>query len=64
MVNYQENNYLEQYEDLKLNYKEYVGDQLLSSIITYDKMKNYYPIQLIDLRFPADHISPEISKVV
>ena len=27
MVNYEENNYLEQYKDLKLFYKEYVSDQ-------------------------------------
>ena len=57
MVNYDENNYLEQYKDLKLFYKEYVGDNLLSPIITYDKMKDYYPIQIIDLRFQVDHIS-------
>ena len=59
MVNYEENNYLEQYKGLKLFYKEYVGDQLLSPIITYDKMKDYYPIQIIDLRFQVDHISPK-----
>ena len=59
MVNFEENNYLEQYKDLKLFYKEYVGDHLLSPIITYDKMKNYYPIQIIDLRFQVDHISPK-----
>ena len=61
MVNFEENNYLEQYKDLKLFFKnkENVGDQLLSPIITYDKMKNYYPIQIIDLRFQVDHISPK-----
>ena len=59
MVNYEENNYLEQYKDLKLFYKEYVGDQLLSPIISYDKMKKYYLIQIIDLRFQVDHISPK-----
>ena len=32
---------------------------MLSPIITYDKMKNYYPIQIIDLRFQVDHISPK-----
>ena len=56
MVNYEENNYLEQY---KLFYKEYEGDQLLSPIITYDKMKDFFPIQIIDLRFQVDHISPK-----
>ena len=59
MVNFEENNYLEQYKDLKLFYKEYVGDQLLSPITTYDKIENYYPIQVIDLRFQVDHISPK-----
>ena len=59
MVNFEENNYLEQYKDLKLFYKEYVGESMLSPIITYDKMKNYYPVQIIDLRFQVDHISPK-----
>ena len=59
MVNYGENNYLEQYRDLKMFYKEYVGEQLLSPIMSYDKTKNYYPIQIIDLRFEVDHISPK-----
>ena len=59
MSNFDENNYLDQYRDLKLFCKEYVGDQLLSPIISYDKMKKYYPIQIIDLRFQVDHISPK-----
>ena len=58
MVKFGENNYLEQYRYLKLFYEEYVGDQLLSPIITYDKMKDYYPTQIIDLRFQVDHIAP------
>ena len=59
MVNYTENNYLDQYRDLKLFYKEHVGDQLLSSIKSFDKIKKYYPIQILDLRFQVDHISPK-----
>ena len=59
MVNFEENNYLEQYKDLKLFSKEYVGESMLSPIISYDNMKNYYPIQIIDLRFQVDHISPK-----
>ena len=59
MVNYEENNYFKQNKDLKLFYKDYVGDQLLSPIISYDKMKTYYPIQIFDLRFQVDHISPK-----
>ena len=59
MVNFVENNYLDQYRGLKIFYKEYVGDQLLSPIISHDKMKNYYPIQKIELRFQVDHILPK-----
>ena len=57
MINYSENNYLNQYRDVNFFYKEYVGEQLLS-IITYDKMKTYHPIQVIDRRFQIDHITP------
>ena len=59
MVNYEENIYLEQYKDLKLFYKEYVGEQLLSPVLSYDKIKTYYLIQIFDLRFQVDHISPK-----
>ena len=40
MVNFAENNYLEQCRDIKLFYKEYVGEPMLNPIISYDKMKN------------------------
>ena len=59
MVNFEENNHLEQYKDLKLFYKEYVGEPMLSPIITYDKNEDYYPIQTIDLRFQVVYISPK-----
>ena len=63
MVKCEENNFLEQYKDLKLFYKEYVGDRLLSPIISYHKMKNYYPIQLIDLGFQVNHMSPKKNRL-
>ena len=59
MVNYAENNYLDQYKDIKLFYKEYIEESMLNPIITYDKMKNYYPIRIIDLRFQLDQKSPK-----
>ena len=59
MVDFDKNTYLDQYRDLKLFYKEYVGEPMLNPIITYDKMKKYYPFQIIDLRFQVDHISPK-----
>ena len=31
----------------------------MSPCISYTDMKSKYPIQVIDLRFPADHITPK-----
>ena len=59
LTNYAENDYIDQYRDLKLFYKEYIGEELLSPFISYPDMKTKYPIQVIDLRFQADHISPK-----
>ena len=39
MTNYPEKDYLNQYWDLKLFYKEYIGSQILSPIIIYEKRK-------------------------
>ena len=63
LVNYEENNYLDQYRDLKLFFKEYFGDQLRSPITSYDKMKNYYPIQIIDLRYQVDLLIPKKNRL-
>ena len=59
LTNYGENDYIDQNRDLKLSYKEYVGEELLSPFVYYTDMKNKYPIQVIDLRYQADHISPK-----
>ena len=58
-VNYTENDYLDQYRDIKLFYKEYLGEELMNPFIKYDDVKNTYPIQVIDLRFQVDHINPK-----
>ena len=57
-LNYEENNYLDQYRDIKLFYKEYLGEELMNPFIKYVDIKNTYPIQIIDLRFQVDHINP------
>ena len=59
IINYSENDYIDQYRDLKLFYKEYVGEELLNPFISYPDMKTKYPIQVIDLRFQPDHITPK-----
>ena len=62
MVNFDENSYLEIFRDLKLFYKNYVGESLLPPILSYDKMKTYYPIESIDLRFQVDRITPKKTR--
>ena len=44
-------------------FKDYVGNQVLSPITTYDKMKTYYPIQVIDLRFQVYHVTPKKKRL-
>ena len=58
ITNFTENDYLDQYRDLKRFYQEHVGEQLMNPFISYIDMKNIYPIQIIDLRHQIDHISP------
>ena len=59
LTNFEQNSYLNQYRDLKLFYKEYVGEELLQPYITYLEMKYRYPIQITDLRHQVDHITPK-----
>ena len=61
-INYIEYIFFNQYRDLKFFYKECAGEQLLSPILTYDKMKTHYPTQIIDLRFKVDYIIPKKIK--
>ena len=59
LMNYDQNDYIEQYKDLKLFFKEYIGEQLMSPFISYPDMKTKYPIEIIDLRHQSDHITPK-----
>ena len=59
LTNYETNSYLDQYRDLKLFYKEYVGEPLLTPYISYPDMKYRYPIQITDLRHQFDYITPK-----
>ena len=59
LMNYEQNDYIEQYKVLKLFFKEYIGEQLMSPFISYPDMKTKYPIEIIDLRHQADHITPQ-----
>ena len=59
LINFEEKNYIQQYKDLKLFYKEYIGEELLNPFISYTDMKTKYPIEIIDLRHQSDHITPK-----
>ena len=58
-ANFEEISYLYQYRELKLFYEEYDGEQLRKTYISYTDMKNFYPIQIIDLSFQVDDITPK-----
>ena len=59
LVNYEQNDYIEQYKPLNLFFKEYIGEELVSPFISYPEMKTKYPIEIIDLRHQSDHITPK-----
>ena len=59
LMNYEQNDYFEQYKDLKLYFKEYIGEPILGPFISYPDMKTKYPIAVIDLRHQPEHITPK-----
>ena len=58
-TNYSENKYSDQYRDLKIFYREYNRELFLNPFISYLDMKNFNPIQVNDLRFQIDYITPK-----
>ena len=63
MINYRENNCLNHYREFKVLYREYVGEELLSRIITYDKMKTLIYTK-IDLSSRNDYITPKKNQTI
>ena len=61
-INFEENSYLDQYRDLNLFYKDYVGEELMQPYITFPDMKYFYPIQITDLRHQTDQFTPKKYK--
>ena len=59
IMNFEQNDYIEPYKSLKLFFKEYIGEQLMSPFLSYPDMKTKYPIEIIDLRHQFDHITPK-----
>ena len=59
LINYEQNDYIQQYKDLKLFFREYIGEPILNPFISCPDMKTKYPIEIIDLRHQPDHITPK-----
>ena len=57
-TNFSDNKFLDHIKDRKLFYKEYNGETLLQPFISYLDIKAFYPVQIIDLRFQIDYITP------
>ena len=55
LLNYEQNDYIEQYQDLKIFFKEYIREPILNPFIPYPDMKTKYPIEIIDSRHELDH---------
>ena len=58
-TNFPDNKYLDHCRDLKLFYEDIIGESIPHPFISYLDMKAYYPIQVIDLRFQIDYITPK-----
>ena len=56
-MNHIENDYKDQYRDLKLFFTEYIGEPKLNPLISYTDMKTKYSIGTKDLRHQLDDIS-------
>ena len=48
LLNYEQNDYIEQFKDLILFFKEYVGEELMTPFISYSDMKTQYSIEIIN----------------
>ena len=59
LLNYEQNVYIEQYKGLKIFFKEYNGEHLMSLFISYPDMKTKHRIEIIDLGHQPDHITPK-----
>ena len=59
LINYEENDYIQQNKDLNLFWKEYIGEPILNPLVSYPDMKRKYPIEIIDLGHQYEHITPK-----
>ena len=58
-LDYTKDDYLNHYRHLEAFSPEHVKEPILIPFKNFTDMKNFYPIQFIDLWFQIDHISPK-----
>ena len=54
-MNCTENEYIDQYRDIKLFFKNYNGEPMLNPLISYPDMKTKYSIRIKGLGHQSDH---------
>ena len=59
LLNYEENDYIEQNRDIKSFFKEFFGELILSLLISYPDIKTKNSIGRIDLGHQLDHVTPK-----
>ena len=63
LIYYEEKDYIEQYKNSKMFFKEYIGEPILNHFILYPDMKTKYSIGILDLGHQPDHISPKKTQM-
>ena len=63
-IDFATDNYRNEYLTLLKFYKNYVGEPLFNPYITFEELKDLYPIHIHDLRLQDDYISPKTIKLV
>ena len=58
-MNYEQNDCIEPYKNLKLFFHEYIGEPKINPLISYPDMKTKYPIKIIGLKHQPDHLTPK-----
>ena len=46
LMNYEQNDYIEHYKDLKIFFKEYIGEELMTPFMSYPDMKTKNPFEI------------------
>ena len=62
-LDYTKHDNLNQIGKLRAFFRENEAEPMINPSISYTDMRNFYPIQLIDLKFHVDRVSPKKNKL-